>query len=95
MERKNDEQWGELANAIIVQAVVDYETALRKLKKDKGNKDVSHAILQLRRQKADCIRFFRSGWFKTLTALDGETIMHRVEKRAEEKYRRRWKRNGE
>lgn len=60
-----------LANAIILAAAKDLRRALRRLKKfpwDKNAKSV----------KKDCERFFRSGWFQTLTSLDGEVLIQKL-----------------
>ena len=56
-----------LANAIILAAAKDHRRALRRLKKYPWDKDAESV-------KKDCERFFRSGWFQTLTSLDGEVL---------------------
>lgn len=60
-----------LANAIIVQAAKDYTKALRRLKKFPHDKDAAYT-------KRECESFFRSGWFGTLTSLDGEVLMEKL-----------------
>lgn len=60
-----------LANAIIVQAAKDYTKALRRLKKFPHDKDAQYV-------KQDCERFFCSGWFQTLTSLDGEVLIEKL-----------------
>ena len=60
-----------LANAIIIQAARDYRTALRKLRRNPRN--------HLAQAEAESIeRFFRSGWFQTLTSLDGEVLIEKL-----------------
>ena len=60
-----------LANAIILQAVKDYRSALRKLKRKPGNA-LAHAEI-------DSIeRFFRSDWYKCLTEVDGEMLIRKL-----------------
>ena len=56
-----------LSNAIVLQAVKDYRTAL--VQND------THAM-------AECERFFRSQWFFTLTNVDGEFLIERLRKEA-------------
>lgn len=56
-----------LANAIVVQAVKDYRAAKRT-----GN---SGRIASIR-------RFFRSDWFGTLTDIDGEYLIRKLDKEA-------------
>lgn len=57
-----------LANAIVVQAVKDYRAAKRT-----GN---SGRIASIR-------RFFRSDWFNVLTDIDGEYLIRKLDKEAE------------
>ena len=52
-----------LAEAIVLQAVKDYRKALK----------CDH-----RSTKRECERFFRSGWFKRLTTIDGEDLIQRL-----------------
>ena len=59
----NDESYRLLVNAIIIQAVKDYRKALK----------YDHRSI-----KRECCRFFRSDWFKTLTAIDGEMLISRL-----------------
>ena len=59
----NDESYRLLVNAIIIQAVKDYRKALK----------YDHCGI-----KRECCLFFRSDWFKTLTAIDGEMLISRL-----------------
>lgn len=52
-----------LVNAIVMQAVKDYRTALKD-----DDTQVKH----------ECERFFRSSWFTFLTDVDGEIIIREV-----------------
>lgn len=56
-----------LSNAIVLQAVKDYRTALQK--------NDTHVIYE-------CKHFFRSPWFFTLTNVDGEFLIERLRKEA-------------
>lgn len=60
--------WDELRNAVVYQAVKDYRRA-------KNRKD-----LHSRRMKVDCEWFFRSSHFNLFCDLDGEELLHRLEK---------------
>jgi len=62
-----------LANAIILQAVVDYRKALRTLSLYPYNREARGKEQSIR-------RFFRSGWFKVLTNLDPEALIERLNK---------------
>ena len=66
-----------LANAIVLQAVSDYRAALKKVKKNPNNRDAINEALQIE-------KFFRSEWYQTLTALDGEYLIDRLRKEVSE-----------
>jgi len=61
-----------LANAIILQAVKDYRAARKKLKKRKKNEDA-------KLMAEGCESFFRSDWFATLTSIDGEMLLNKLQ----------------
>lgn len=60
-----------LANAIILRAVEDYRDTLKRLSGFPHDRDS-------RRVKAEVERFFRSGWFSTLTSLDPEMLIEKL-----------------
>lgn len=60
-----------LANAIVLQAVSDYRTALQKIRKYPKNKEAVDEALRIE-------RFFRSQWYQTLTSVDGEYLINRL-----------------
>ena len=70
-----------LANAIILQAVVDYRHAVRRIKRDPENYLAKDRI-------RDVEKFFRSWWFAQLTNLDGELLLERLRKESENDKRR-------
>ena len=61
-----------LANAIIVQAAEDYRRLLKRAKKNPANREALDEALQIE-------RFFRSGWYQTLTSVDGECLIRRLQ----------------
>jgi len=61
-----------LANAIVLQAVKDYRTARKKLKKRKKNEDA-------KLMAEGCESFFRSDWFTALTSVDGEMLLKKLQ----------------
>ena len=61
-----------LADAIILQAVKDYRTALKCLKVNPNNRDA-------RADKNEVERFFRSAWYNTLTSVDGEMLIAKLQ----------------
>ena len=71
-----------LANAIILQAVMDYRHALRKLRKSSEDYQAKDRI-------AEVERFFRSRWYSLLTDVDGEMILERLRKEVQHDKRRR------
>ena len=66
-----------LANSIVLLAVKDYRTALRKLKKRPRNKAAQ--IL-----KVEVEKFFRSAWYRELTSVDGELLISKLQSEVEE-----------
>jgi len=60
-----------LANAIVELAVKDYKKALKYHFKHPHNDDYAREVANLE-------RFFRSGWYGTLTDLDAEYLMNGV-----------------
>ena len=81
-----------LANAIVLQAVKDYRLALRFLKrhprtpeldaeeagKDTSKRSLSDKIIKNESARDEVERFFCSGWFETLSNLDGEVLLRKV-----------------
>lgn len=71
------ENYEELANAIVVQAVVDYRRATKRLEKHPLDKMQKHTHREV-------LRFFRSDWFGILTTLDPEVIIEKLAKEVAE-----------
>ena len=61
-----------LANAIILAAAKDHRRALRRLKKCPWDKNAESV-------RKDCESFFRSSWYSTLTSVDGELLMRKLQ----------------
>ena len=66
-----EENYKELANAIIIQAVKDLRIALRMRKKHPGNGKAERDIRQI-------TAFFRSQYFEGLTDLDGPRLLGKI-----------------
>ena len=60
-----------LANAIIVQAAVDYRRARSVLRRDANNDDALDTICEVE-------WFFRTEWFRLLTNVDPDLILTRL-----------------
>ena len=67
-----EDPYERLANAIILQAVSDYRTALKKIKAHPKNRQAIDEALEIE-------RFFRSGWYQQLTSVDGEYLIRRLQ----------------
>lgn len=63
-----NENYKELANAVVLQAVRDYRAAL--------SKDNIYRVRALE-------KFFRSDWFKVLCELNGEMIIEKIKENME------------
>lgn len=66
-----DEPYERLADAIILQAVRDYRTALKALRMNPRNKAAQT-------EKESVERFFRSQWYQALTTVDGEMLIRKL-----------------
>ena len=67
-----EDSYERLANAIILQAVSDYRTALKKIKANPKNRQAIDEALEVE-------RFFRSQWYQQLTSVDGEYLIRRLQ----------------
>ena len=67
-----EDPYERFANAIILQAVSDYRTALKKIKAHPKNRQAIDEALEIE-------RFFRSGWYSQLTSVDGEYLIRRLQ----------------
>lgn len=84
------EPYEKLANAIVLQAVQDYRTKVKKLKKfmakkpgcDAEKEELDEKKKDVLREMQSIRRFFYSRWFEMLTNLDGDAIVQRLEKEA-------------
>ena len=61
-----------LANSIVLQAVKDYRKALKRLKKHPSNEPALYT-------KREVEQFFRSDWYASLTTLDPERLILKLE----------------
>lgn len=69
----NNAAYEDLANAIVLQACKDYKSAYRRYLRRYGRADRTDP------QMAELEKFFRSDWYKTLTSVDGEYLMKRLQ----------------
>lgn len=60
-----------LANAIVVQAVKDYRKDLRTLSLNPNNRSAQYECRSIE-------QFFRSGWFGMLTSIDPEMLIRKL-----------------
>lgn len=65
------ENWQDLANAIIIQAVKDHRRAQRVLKAHSRH-------IAAKKIKDETESFFRSDWYRALTDVDGEVLIKRL-----------------
>ena len=66
-----------LANGIILLAVKDYRSALKKLKRNPKNAAANDTVHEVE-------RFLRSDWYKTLTSVDGEMLIRKLREEVNE-----------
>lgn len=65
------ENWQDLANAIIIQAVKDHRRAQRVLKAHPRH-------IAAKKITDETESFFRSDWYRALTNVDGEVLIKRL-----------------
>lgn len=65
-----------LANAIVLQAAKDYRKALKALHKYPKSKSA-------KADKDELERFFRSQWYASLTSVDGEMLIRKLQEEVE------------
>ena len=65
--------WEDLANAIILQAVEDYRDACDALRRRPD-------LWFQEKRKCSLEQFFRSRWFRTLSAVDAESLLEEIRK---------------
>ena len=71
MKRPELDPYQELANAIVIMAAKDYRHALRIQRR---NPDSQAARIKI----DEFERFFRSGWYRLLTDVDGEMLIKKL-----------------
>ena len=64
-----------LANAIVLQAVKDFRASFSGASGHPGNQAAMSDAME-------CERFFRSGWYKALTSVDGEYLIQKLREEA-------------
>ena len=74
------EAFENLANAIIIQACEDHQSALRSMRHFSWDKR-SKEYIRAKSEYDKCERFFRSEWFKALTTIDGEALLQSLKRR--------------
>lgn len=72
-----DDNFQDLANAVVVRAAKDYRRALKRLIKFPSSHSAKQAIMQLE-------VFFRSDYYKLLTSLDGERLIEKLKQELED-----------
>lgn len=70
--KSDGDPYENLANAIVLQAVADYRTVLKKIKAHPKNRAAIDEALEIE-------RFFRSQWYSQLTSVDGEYLISKLQ----------------
>lgn len=73
-----EENYKNLANAIILQAVKDFKPAYRRLKKYPNDRLAQDTVREI-------TRFFCSQYFEALSELDGPALLNRIMREIDEK----------
>ena len=75
------ENYKNLANAIILQAVKDFKPAYRRLKKNPNDRLAQDTVREI-------TKFFCSDYFCALSDLDGPALLNRIMREMDEKGKR-------
>lgn len=83
IENISDEAIESLRFAIVKQAILDYESALKWLRKHPQGVGYTYSCTKNTklRTKNECEIFFRSQWYACLCDIDGEALMKTIRKR--------------
>lgn len=73
-----EENYRELAEAVILQAVKDFRPAYRRLKKYPNDNYAQRTVREI-------TKFFCSQYFEVLTDLDGPALLHRIIREIDER----------
>ncbi|WP_407450052.1 hypothetical protein [Fibrobacter sp.] len=78
-----DDVYSDLANAVVQQAVEDWQNAVDTIRKMKHSTRChkTQIVNSAKRRKDDCESFFKSQWFELLTNLDGRQLLKDLKKR--------------
>ena len=78
------DECGALANAIVLQAIDDYEKAIAVLATEyhpetlKQEEKIAMEKMRASKMKNDCERFFASAWYSALTTIQPKVIKHGI-----------------
>ncbi|MGO5385934.1 hypothetical protein ACTQXK_00280 [Catenibacterium mitsuokai] len=72
MKIKSNDPYELLAQAIVITAARDYRSAKKRLSRGRKN-EMAEATLE------KCLRFFYSSWFKTLTSIDPDFLVEKLD----------------
>jgi hypothetical protein len=73
----NIDPYEALANAIVLQAVKDYRSALKACARNPSNNSARY-------KKESLERFFLSDWYRLLTSVDGEMLIEKINQEVKE-----------
>ena len=81
-----EDPYERLANAIILQAAIDYRVALKKIRAHPKNRDAVNEALYID-------KFLRSSWYSQLTFVDVEYLLRRLQEEISQSESIRGKKN--
>ena len=73
-----EEGWNDLAHAVVVQAVKDFKTAYKALRKHPDRKEPMKEVREI-------TKFFASEYFESLFDLDGPALLRKVKEELDDK----------
>lgn len=76
-EHSLTDPWQSLADAIVIQTAKDYRKLLGRLRINPNNASAKAELAKIE-------RFFRSGWYDSLTSVSGELIIRKLKEENEQ-----------
>ena len=83
--RREEDEWADLAAAIVLFAFKDLVEVLYRLiilPGERSSSVKSKAVKELEEKKSEILLFFKSAWYEALTAIDADSVIREAQEQA-------------
>jgi len=83
--RREEDEWADLAAAIVLLAFKDLVEVLYKLiilPERRSSSPKSKSVKELEEKKSEILLFFKSAWYEALTAIDADSVIREAQEQA-------------